>query len=331
MQRHIAACVCFGTAASAAAWYWFAVQAAGRSGQQEQQQRQRTAEDEDVPDDFKDPITYEIINDPVVLRATGQVYEYQSLRRWLAAGNYRCPRTNLELVDAQVCRLPWLKQSIRDWLQQHGRQLPAEASCCLADIEATQPEVAAAIRTMRNDSGRDRLTATTLLAYQYRRWHDSTPDDAAAQMAQAEVRSAVLDDLLWIIRYATGEPQLQGAAASLLACCCLDEELAWLAATAVVPLVAMLNSAHSYAQEWALQVVYKVCLHVHSSRQLLWKAGAVQALLQLVSRDKAAVGFHRDRAAVALATLAEAAEVKAWLKEHANGIFRGRWISRMRA
>jgi hypothetical protein len=63
-----------------------------------------------------------------------------------------------------------------------------------------------------------------------------------------------------------------------------------------------------------LQVVYKICLHVHSSRRLLWKAGAVQALLQLVSQDKAAVGFHRDRAAVALATLAEAAEVKAWLK-----------------
>lgn len=38
----------------------------------------------------------------------------------------------------QVCRLPWLKQSIRDWLQQHGRQLPAEASCCLADIEGVQ-------------------------------------------------------------------------------------------------------------------------------------------------------------------------------------------------
>jgi hypothetical protein len=56
---------------------------------------------------------------------------------------------------------------------------------------------------------------------------------------------------------------MQGAAASLLACCCLDEELAWLAATAVVPLVAMLNSSHSYAQEWALQVgAAWVSLHV---------------------------------------------------------------------
>jgi hypothetical protein len=63
-----------------------------------------------------------------------------------------------------------------------------------------------------------------------------------------------------------------------------------------------------------VQVIYKICLHVHSSRRLLWKAGAVQALLLLVSQDKAAVGFHRDRAAVALATLAEAVEVKAWLR-----------------
>jgi hypothetical protein len=82
---------------------------------------------------------------------------------------------------------------------------------------ATQPEIAAAIRTMRNDSGRERLNATTLLAFQYRRWQDSTADDAAAQMAQAEVRSAVLDDLLWIIRCATGEPELQ---VSLVSDCC---------------------------------------------------------------------------------------------------------------
>lgn len=77
---------------------------------------------------------------------------------------------------------------------------------------------------MRNDSGRERLTATTLLAYQYRRWHDSTPDDAAAQMAQAEVRSAVLDDLLWIIRYATGEPQLQVSSTSAYRPCAIARD-----------------------------------------------------------------------------------------------------------
>jgi hypothetical protein len=39
----------------------------------------------------------------------------------------------------QVCRLPWLKQSITEWLQQHGKQLPADASnCSLPDIEGAR-------------------------------------------------------------------------------------------------------------------------------------------------------------------------------------------------
>ncbi|KAF6263140.1 hypothetical protein COO60DRAFT_1635367 [Scenedesmus sp. NREL 46B-D3] len=246
-----------------------------------------------MTDEFRDPITYEVITDPVVLCATGQVYDYQvrlataaAAAAAAAASSSSSSKASGSSCCVRVCRLPGLKQSIRGWLQQHGRQLPAEVHGSLDDIEATQPEMASAIRAMRNDSGRERLAATTCLAYQYRRWQDSTPDDPAAQVAQAELRSAVLDDLLWIVRYATGEPGLQLVAiwalpASLLACCCLDEELAWLAAVAVVPLVAMLNSTHSYAQEWALQ------------------AGAVQALLQLVSQEQAAVGFHRDRAAVA--------------------------------
>lgn len=40
--------------------------------------------------------------DPVVLCATGQVYDYTSLRQWFAAGNFRCPKTNLDVFDAHV-------------------------------------------------------------------------------------------------------------------------------------------------------------------------------------------------------------------------------------
>jgi hypothetical protein len=35
-------------------------------------------------------------------------HNLQSLRRWLTAGNYRCPRTNLDLVDAQVPAGAWV-------------------------------------------------------------------------------------------------------------------------------------------------------------------------------------------------------------------------------
>jgi hypothetical protein len=40
--------------------------------------------------------------DPVVLCATGQVYEYTTLRNWFRTGNRLCPKTNIEVLDVQV-------------------------------------------------------------------------------------------------------------------------------------------------------------------------------------------------------------------------------------
>lgn len=42
------------------------------------------------------------MTDPVVLCATGQVYDHTSLRQWFQAGNFRCPKTNLDVHDAYV-------------------------------------------------------------------------------------------------------------------------------------------------------------------------------------------------------------------------------------
>ena len=42
------------------------------------------------------------MKDPVVLCATGQVYDYGSLKDWLKTGNRRCPKSNVEVVDVQV-------------------------------------------------------------------------------------------------------------------------------------------------------------------------------------------------------------------------------------
>lgn len=42
------------------------------------------------------------MEDPVVLVATGQMYDYGTLRKWFAMGNRLCPRTNTRLDDVQV-------------------------------------------------------------------------------------------------------------------------------------------------------------------------------------------------------------------------------------
>ncbi|GIL86376.1 hypothetical protein Vretifemale_14729 [Volvox reticuliferus] len=64
-------------------------------------------EDElEVPDEFKDPISFSVMLDPVVLCATGQVYEYTSLKNWFQTGNRLCPKTNIEVLDVQACTPP---------------------------------------------------------------------------------------------------------------------------------------------------------------------------------------------------------------------------------
>lgn len=44
----------------------------------------------------------QVMLDPVVLCATGQVYEYCSLKNWFRTSNRLCPKTNIEVLDVQV-------------------------------------------------------------------------------------------------------------------------------------------------------------------------------------------------------------------------------------
>ncbi|KAJ7946878.1 RING-type E3 ubiquitin transferase [Quillaja saponaria] len=50
------------------------------------------------PDDFKCPISLEIMSDPVIL-SSGHTFDRASIQRWLDAGHRTCPITNLPLPD----------------------------------------------------------------------------------------------------------------------------------------------------------------------------------------------------------------------------------------
>ena len=71
----------------------------------------------------------QIISDPVVLCSTGQIYCYRTLKSWFKAGNWLCPRTNISVADAQLTRVPVLKQRITAWRLRHGMgPIPEEGS-----------------------------------------------------------------------------------------------------------------------------------------------------------------------------------------------------------
>ncbi|KAL5579202.1 hypothetical protein UlMin_011644 [Ulmus minor] len=51
-----------------------------------------------LPDDFKCPISLEIMSDPVIL-SSGHTFDRASIQRWLDAGHRTCPITKLPLPD----------------------------------------------------------------------------------------------------------------------------------------------------------------------------------------------------------------------------------------
>ena len=48
------------------------------------------------PDDFRCPISLEVMTDPVIL-PSGHTFERRSIQRWLDGGHLTCPVTNLPL------------------------------------------------------------------------------------------------------------------------------------------------------------------------------------------------------------------------------------------
>ncbi|GIL86374.1 hypothetical protein Vretimale_11685 [Volvox reticuliferus] len=280
-------------------------------------------EDElEVPDEFKDPISFSVMLDPVVLCATGQVYEYTSLKNWFQTGNRLCPKTNIEVLDVQVVRLPWLKARIHEWLTQHGRPPPPQRDPteCLARLHSS---LAGWVHAIRNDTGEKRSTALADLYELLRQWEDSTvepteddqvmaataagrPCSGAAYAAAMErlhryVRGAVIDEAVWLLRH--GNPYLQGVAASILAYCDSPGEVSWLAAVAAVPAVSLCMSQNRYTSQAATRLLYNLARGGQVARRVLVGAGAVTALIAVLATDRQEYGYCRDRAAATLALL----------------------------
>ena len=67
----------------------------------------------------------QLIREPVLLCATGQIYDYDLLKEWFRTGHRICPKTNVEVLDVQVraCKL-WMWIFWVHQISARGRQGP---------------------------------------------------------------------------------------------------------------------------------------------------------------------------------------------------------------
>ncbi|XP_021890861.1 U-box domain-containing protein 19-like [Carica papaya] len=100
------------------------------------------------PDDFRCPISLELMTDPVTV-ATGQTYDRSSIQKWLKAGNTTCPKTGEKLKNTEFVPNTALKKLIQQFCADHGISL-GKSGRHSRDITRTiipgSPAAAAAMR-----------------------------------------------------------------------------------------------------------------------------------------------------------------------------------------
>eukprot|EP00873_Tetraselmis_striata_P016053 jgi/Tetstr1/436317/TSEL_025156.t1 len=262
---------------------------------------------DDPPEDLCCPISLNLMRDPVLLCATGQVYDYPNLRAWLTLGNMLCPKTNMPMFDVQVVRLTALKQRCWEWAEAAGTPLTADRSPRELRLHELHPELPDWLNTVRTSGSLDkRGTAAARindLMVQWTSGGTARPESEAADECMKQLKQHAIDDLLWMVRY--GKNYGKGCSANALSCFTLPKELAWIAVCGAVPLVALLQSPDAYAQQAAARVINNIVHGSEIARDTLGNAGAVQGLLWQVERKASnAVSYTRAPAAQALWGLA---------------------------
>ncbi|KAL2941208.1 U-box domain-containing protein 9 [Bienertia sinuspersici] len=76
-----------------------------------------------VPDEFRCPISSQIMKDPVIL-STGQTYDRPFIQKWLKEGNRTCPQTQQVLSHIELTPNHLVRELIAQWCKDHGIELP---------------------------------------------------------------------------------------------------------------------------------------------------------------------------------------------------------------
>ncbi|KAJ9179952.1 hypothetical protein P3X46_008262 [Hevea brasiliensis] len=75
-----------------------------------------------VPDEFKCPISGDLMIDPVIL-ATGQTYDRPFILQWLNDGHRICPQTQQVLYHTMLIPNHLVREMISHWCKKHGIEL----------------------------------------------------------------------------------------------------------------------------------------------------------------------------------------------------------------
>ncbi|CAN1150432.1 U-box domain-containing protein 13 [Linum perenne] len=297
-----------------------------------------------IPDDFRCPISLELMKDPVIV-STGQTYERACIEKWLEAGHATCPKTQQSLSSNTLTPNYVLRSLIAQWCEANGIEPPkrpsssrsSKATSACTPAERTKIEVllhkltsgtpedqrsaAGEIRLLAKRNADNRVAIAEAGAVPLLVGLLSTPDSRTQEHAvTALLNLSICEDNKGRIISAGAVPGIvnvlkkgsmearENAAATLFSLSVVDENKVTIGSSgAIPPLVTLLSEGTQRGKKDAATALFNLCIYQGNKGKAI-RAGVVPTLMILLTEPG---GGMVDEALAILAILASHTEGKA--------------------
>lgn len=297
-----------------------------------------------IPDDFRCPISLELMKDPVIV-STGQTYERSCIEKWLEAGHGTCPKTQQNLSSTALTPNYVLRSLIAQWCEANGIEppkrpsssRPSKTTSACSPAERTKIEVL--LRKLTSGNPEDQRSAAGEIRLLAKRNADnrvaiaeagaipllvcllSTPDSRTQEHAVTAllnlsicednkgsiVESGAVPGIVHVLKKGSMEAR-ENAAATLFSLSVVDGNKITIGALgAIPPLVTLLSEGTQRGKKDAATALFNLCIYQGNKGKAV-RAGVVPTLMRLLTEPG---GGMVDEALAILAILASHPEGKA--------------------
>ncbi|KAJ7980869.1 RING-type E3 ubiquitin transferase [Quillaja saponaria] len=268
-----------------------------------------------VPDDFRCPISLELMKDPVIV-STGQTYERSCIEKWLEAGHGTCPKTQQSLSNTVLTPNYVLRSLIAQWCEANGIEPPKRPSSSRLD----QRSAAGEIRLLAKRNADNRVAIAEAGAIPLLVGLLSTPDSRIQEHAVTAllnlsiceynkgsiVSSGAVPGIVHVLKKGSMEAR-ENAAATLFSLSVIDENKVTIGCSgAIPPLVTLLSEGTQRGKKDAATALFNLCIYQGNKGKAV-RAGVVPTLMRLLTEPG---GGMVDEALAILAILSSHPEGK---------------------
>ncbi|KAJ4846121.1 hypothetical protein Tsubulata_000815 [Turnera subulata] len=272
-----------------------------------------------IPEEFRCPISKELMVDPVVL-ATGQTYDRPFIQRWLNEGKRTCPQTKQVLAHTILTPNQLVREMISQWCKEHQIELPKcvptldEEVVTKADrghLKSLLQKMSSSLSDQKDAAKELRLLTKTIPSFRAL-FSDSpnaipqllNPLSSGSVNAHPDLQEDVITTILnlsiydsnkrLVAEYPAAIPLLieslkfgtietrSNAAAALFSLSALDSnKLSIGKSGALKPLIDLLDEGHPLAMKDAASAIFNLCIEVENRSRVVWD-GAVSVILKKV-------------------------------------------------